>query len=55
MITNVGNRLAEEIEDTNTCKALPKELWLRANDLLIIMHSTSTIDDLKIKGHPPRL
>jgi len=55
MIANFGNRVAEEIWETNSCKGLPKELWLRAKALLTIMHSTSTIDDLKIKGQPPNI
>ena len=55
MIANFGNRVAGEIWETNSCKGLPKELWLRAKALLTIMHSTSTIDDLKIKGQPPNI
>ena len=55
MIANFGNRVAEKIWETNSCKELPKELWLRAKALLTIMHSTSTIDDLKIKGQPPNI
>lgn len=55
MIANFGNRAAEEIWETNSCKGLSKELSLRAKALLTIMHSTSTIDDLKIKGQPPNI
>lgn len=55
MITNFSNRVAEEIWETNSSKALPRELWLRAKALLTIMHSTSTIEDLKIKGQPPNI
>jgi proteic killer suppression protein len=55
MIKNFGNRAAEEIWETNSSKLIPKELWLRAKALLTIMHSTSTINDLKIKGQPPNI
>jgi toxin HigB-1 len=55
MIKNFGNRTAEEIWENTSSKALPKELWLRAKSLLTIMHSTSTINDLKIKGQPPNI
>jgi proteic killer suppression protein len=55
MIKNFGNRTAEEIWGNSSSKSLPKELWLRAKALLTIMHSTSTINDLKIKGQPPNI
>jgi len=55
MIKNFGNRIAEEIWENSSSKSLPKELWLRAKALLTIMHSTSTINDLKIKGQPPNI
>jgi proteic killer suppression protein len=55
MIKNFGNRAAETIWENTSSKAIPKELWLRAKALLTIMHSTSTINDLKIKGQPPNI
>lgn len=55
MIKNFGNRAAEEIWENSSSKALPRELWLRAKALLTIMHSTSTVSDLKIKGQPPNI
>ena len=55
MIKNFGNRTAQEIWESSSSKSLPKELWLRAKALLTIMHSTSTINDLKIKGQPPNI
>jgi proteic killer suppression protein len=55
MIKNFGNRTAEEVWENSSSKSLPKELWLRAKALLTIMHSTSTINDLKIKGQPPNI
>lgn len=55
MIKNFGNRAAEEIWELNSSKSIPKELWLRAKALMTIMHSTSTINDLKVKGQPPNI
>lgn len=55
MIVNFGNRAAVEIWEQNGSKGLPKELWNRAKALLTIMHSSSVIDDLKIKGEPPNI
>ena len=55
MIVSFGNKLAKEIWENNNSKALPKELWIRAKALLTIMHHTSTINDLKIKGQPPNI
>lgn len=55
MIKSFSNRTAEEIWQTSASKGLPKDLWLRAKALLTIMHSTSTIEDLKIKGQPPNI
>ena len=55
MIKNFGNRAAEEIWENSSSKAIPKELFLRAKALLTIMHSTSTINDLKIMGQPPNV
>ena len=55
MIRSFGNRIAQEIWDTNASKSIPRELWIRAKALLTIMHSTSTINDLKIRGEPPNV
>ncbi len=55
MIVNFANRAAEEIWESSASKSLPKEMWLRAKALLTIMHSTSLIADLKIKGQPPNI
>lgn len=55
MIVSFGNKLAKEIWEKNSAKAVPKELWTRSKALLTIMHNTSTIDDLKIKGQPPNI
>lgn len=55
MIKNFGKRTAVEVWESSSSKSLPKELWLRAKALMTIMHSTSTINDLKIKGQPPNI
>ena len=52
---NFGNKIAKDIWETNTSKSLPNELWIRAKALLMIMHHTSTLNDLKIKGQPPNI
>lgn len=55
MVGGFGNKVAQEIWETNASKALPKELWIRAKALLTIMHGTGEINDLKIKGQPPNV
>ncbi len=55
MIVSLEGKIAKDIWTTNKSKTLPRELWLRAKALLTIMHSTSTLDDLKIKGEPPSI
>jgi len=55
MITSLEGKVAKDIWTTNMSKTLPKELWIRAKALMTIMHSTSTLDDLKIKGEPPTI
>ena len=55
VIVTFSNRPAREIWESDESKTLPKELWIRAKALLTIMHSTSVLDDLKIKGQPPNI
>ncbi|MBX2988689.1 MAG: type II toxin-antitoxin system RelE/ParE family toxin [Bdellovibrionaceae bacterium] len=55
MIRNFGNKVAQDIWETNSSKSLPKELWVRAKALLTIMHGTTDLTDLKIKGQPPNI
>lgn len=55
MIVSFGNKTSREIWETNQSKGLPKEFWIRAKALMTIMHSTSTLEDLKIKGQPPHM
>ncbi len=53
MITSLKGKIAKDIWEQNQSKTLPRDMWLRAKALLTIMHSTSSIEDLRIKGQPP--
>lgn len=55
MIRNFANKIAIDIWETNSSKSIPKELCIRAKALLTIMHATSDMNDLKIKGQPPNI
>ncbi|NJL23807.1 MAG: type II toxin-antitoxin system RelE/ParE family toxin [Calothrix sp. SM1_5_4] len=55
MITGFGSRATQELWETNKSKSFPRELWLRAKALMTIMHATTTLEDLKIKGQPPNI
>lgn len=55
MIVSLDGKVSNDIWFTNQSKTLPKELWLRAKALMTIMHSTITLDDLRIKGEPPNI
>ncbi len=55
MIRNFGNKIAIDVWETNSSKSLPRELCIRAKALLTIMHGTSDMNDLKIKGQPPNI
>lgn len=55
MIRNFANKIAQDIWESDSSKSLPKHLWIRAKALLTIMHGTSEINDLKIKGQPPNI
>jgi toxin HigB-1 len=55
MIHNFGNKTTQEIWETDKSKILPRELWIRAKALLTIMHGTTDLNDLKIKGQPPNI
>ena len=52
MIKSFSGKVAKDIWQTNQSKSLPREYWVRAKALLTIMHSTSTLDDLRIQGEP---
>lgn len=53
MIKSLSGKVAKDIWEHYQSKTLPREHWVRAKALLTIMHSTTRIDDLKIKGQPP--
>lgn len=55
MIVSFHGKIANDIWNTNSSKSLPRDFWARAKAILTIMHSTSTIEDLKIKGQPPNI
>jgi len=55
VIVSLQGRVAKEIWERGQCKALPRELWLRAKALLTIMHSSRALDDLRINGQPPNI
>ncbi len=53
MIVSFSGKVARDIWETNQSRKVPQALWIRAKALLTIMHATSSLDDLRIKGHPP--
>jgi proteic killer suppression protein len=55
MIKSFGNKAAQEVWELSESKSLPKELWIRAKALMTIMHATTTLSDLKIRGQPPNI
>ena len=55
MIVSFGNKAAKDIWEMNQSKALPRDYWIRAKALLTIMHATSVLEDLKIRGEPPNV
>ena len=55
MIVNFTNKIAKDIWETQYSKSLPENLHLRAKSLLTIMHSTQSLEDLKVKGQPPNI
>ena len=55
MIRNFGNKIAQDIWENHASKSVPRDIWIRSKALLTIMHGTSVIDDLKIKGEPPNI
>lgn len=55
MIISLGNKAAQEIWEQEQSKRLPKELWIRAKGLLVIMHTTNSLANLRIRGQPPNI
>ena len=55
IIESLGNKIARDIWESDRSNKLPKEIWARAKALMTIMHHTSTLNDLKLKGQPPNI
>lgn len=55
MIVSLEGKVAKDIWESGQSRSLPRKLWLRAKALLTIMHSTQSIDDLRILGEPPNI
>ena len=55
MIISFKGKIAKDIWKFNQSKTLPRVHWIRAKALLTIMHSTYTINDLRIQGQPPNI
>jgi len=55
VIKNFGNKIAEDVWLQERSAKVPREIWSRAKALLTIMHATTTISDLAIRGTPPDL
>ena len=52
-IKNLKGKVANNLWDQSSSKSLPRSLWRRARLLLEIMNSSSSLQNLKIKGSPP--
>jgi proteic killer suppression protein len=55
MIVSLKGKVAKDIWTTNQSKTLPRALWIHAKALLTIMHATTTLEDLRIRGEPPNI
>lgn len=55
VIESLGNKIAREIWEKDFSRSLPKEMHIRAKALLTIMYNTDRLEDLKIKGEPPKI
>ena len=53
MIENFTNKIAKEIWEDGWSKHLPVDCHHRSRVLLTIMHNTTKLDDLRIRGEPP--
>jgi len=55
MIVGFNGKVARDIWESNSSKTLPREYWLGAKALLTMMHSTQTLEDLRVRGEPPNV
>ena len=52
-IQSLRGKITKDIWETKQSKKLPKDLWKRARFLLILINSSTRLENLKIKGSPP--
>ena len=52
-IQSLKGKIAKDIWENKQSKKLPEELWKRARFLLILINSSTRLENLKIKGSPP--
>lgn len=55
MIKGFANKIAADLFHKGQSRALPREYWQRAIDLLDIMEAVDNLDDLKTKSFPPSI
>ena len=53
MIEDFGNKIASDIWTSDFSNKLPDEFHERAKALLSIMHGTSSLEELQVRGSPP--
>ena len=54
-IANFGNKIADDIFHAAESKQLPRELWVRARQLLFLMDALNNIEALETAAHPPSI
>lgn len=52
-IKSLKGKIANDLWETMQSKKLPREFWKRTRYLMEIMNASSTLQNLKILGHPP--
>ncbi len=52
-IHSLKGKIANDVWQLKHSKSLPENLWKRARFLLILMNSSSKLENLKINGRPP--
>lgn len=55
MIENFANKVARDVWEKEWSRSFPTALVMRAKALLTIMHNTTDLHDLVIKGQPPNV
>ncbi len=54
-IMNFGNKIADDIFHNSESKQLPRELWIRARQLLFLMDAVDHVKALETAAHPPSI